>query len=293
MTYLAVPLTSPGFWLTGIERGVLLSGLALALGGLAGRGLARHYKGTPPAPLPTPWALRGSLAGLAAACALVITALAGPGLAAQLAVPPVAGLRSGATLAIAAVEAGCFALAALLLRLRQPGSAVLPLLAVAGAEAVRGHPEGMITAAGALLTLCHLIPAVLWAGMLVYMLRAAAAWRADQQAMRGLIRLYATAAAWLFAVVVVTGLASALLLVPLGSLLTTGYGILLVVKAALVAAAATLAIAGRLRLRRPAEPGPAATPGPAGVTRAEAAVLAAILLITGILTVLTPPARPL
>ena len=61
----SVPLTTPGLWLTGIERGLMLAGLALALGGLAGRGLARHYKGARPGPLPGPWALRGSLLGAA------------------------------------------------------------------------------------------------------------------------------------------------------------------------------------------------------------------------------------
>ena len=38
----AVPLSAAGLWLTGIERAVMLAGLAVALGGLAGRGLSRH-----------------------------------------------------------------------------------------------------------------------------------------------------------------------------------------------------------------------------------------------------------
>lgn len=284
-----VPLSSAGLWLTGLERGALLAGLSLALGGLAGRGLARQYKGTGPAPLPLPWALRGSLLGLVAAAALAVTAAADHGLAARLAVPPVAGLGSGATLSIAIAELACFALAAALLRLRKPGASVLPLLGVALAEALRAHPEGMITAAGAALTLCHLIPAVLWAGMLVYTLRAATAWRADPAAMRGLVRLYANAVAWLFAVVVLTGILSALLLVPIGSLLTTTYGVILVIKAALVATAGGLAIAGRVWLRAATEP----DAGPARATRAEAVVLAVVLLVTGVLTVLTPPAKPI
>jgi hypothetical protein len=40
----AAPLSAPGLWLTGIERAVMLASLAVALGGLAGCGLARHYK---------------------------------------------------------------------------------------------------------------------------------------------------------------------------------------------------------------------------------------------------------
>ncbi|MGB6454530.1 MAG: hypothetical protein WBH47_08575, partial [Streptosporangiaceae bacterium] len=67
----AAPFGTVALWLTGLERGVMLAGLALALGGLAGRGLARQYKGERPGPLPTPWALRGSLLGLAASVALL------------------------------------------------------------------------------------------------------------------------------------------------------------------------------------------------------------------------------
>jgi len=289
----AAPLARPALWLTGAERWLLLVGLCIALGGLAGRGLARQYLAKPDTsaaalPLPPPWALRGSLIGLAASTALLVTALAGPGMAASLARPPVAGLGSRATGVIAAAELACFALAAVLLRLRQPGWSVLPLLGVVLAEGIRAHPEGMIPVAGALLTYCHLLPAVLWAGLLVYTARAAIAWRASPQSARGLLRLYGTAAAWLFAVVVVTGVISALLLVPVGSLLTTTYGRFLIAKAALVAVVTALALASRAGLRHSAEPGT----GLPLATRLELGALAAVLAATGLLTVLTPPAKP-
>lgn len=289
----SAPLTTPALWLTGAERGLLLAGLSVALGGLAGRGLARQYlarEDTPAAPsaLPTPWALRGSLIGLVAGAALLVTALAGPGVAASLARPPVAGLGSMATGVIAAAELACFALAATLLRLRQPGWSVLPLFGVVLAEGIRAHPEGMLPVAGALLTYCHLLPAVLWAGMLVYTARTAIAWRACPRSARGLFRLYSTAAAWLFAVVVVTGVISALLLVPAGSLLTTTYGRLLIAKAALVAVVAVLALASRAGLRHSADPGA----GLPLATKLEIGALAAVLTATGLLTVLTPPAKP-
>lgn len=283
-----VPLSTPVLWLTGAERGLMLAGLSVALGGLAGRGLARQYKGTGPAPLPAPWALRGCLLGATASAALVITALAMPALAARLAHPPVPGLPASATAVIAGIELGCFAIAAVLLRLRQSGLSTWLLLGVVLAEAIRAHPEGIIPVAGALLTLCHLLPALLWAGLLLYMLRAAIAWRADPPAMQGLIRLYGSAAAWLFAVVVITGVLTALLLVPLGSLLTTAYGLFLIAKTALVATAACLAVAGRVWLRRRPQPGA----GPARATRLECAALAAALAVTGILTVISPPASP-
>lgn len=285
----AVSYATPALWLTGLERGLMLAGLVVALGGLAGRGLARHYKGARPGPLPGPWAVRGSVLGLAASAALLVTALAGPGLAAQLASPPAAGLRSGGTAEIAAAEAMLFALAAVLARLRRPGWAALMLLGVIAAEGVRSHPESIVPVGGALVAYCHVTPAVLWAGLLAYALRTGIAWRRYPAAVRGIVRLYAAAAAWLFGLVLVSGVISALVLVPVRSVLTTAYGLFLVAKVAVVVVAAGFAVAGQRWLRR--EPAPGA--GPSQVTRLELAGLAVVLAITGILTVLTPPARPI
>jgi copper transport protein len=282
-------LSVPGLWLTGLERGLMLAGLVVALGGLAGRGLARQYKGERPGPLPGPWAVRGSLLGLAASAALLVTALAGPGLAEQLASPPAAGLRSGGTAEIAVAEVVLFALAAVLARRRRPGWAALMLCGVIVAEGIRSHPEGIVPVAGALLAYCHVTPAVLWAGLLAYALRTGIAWRHHPAAVQGIIGLYATAAAWLFVLVLVSGIISAVVLVPLGSVLTTAYGLFLVAKVVVVGAAAGFAVASRLWLRRQ----PAEGAGPSPVTRLELAVLGVVLALTGILTVLTPPARPI
>jgi copper transport protein len=264
----AARLSSPVVWETAVARWLLFAALALALGGLAGRGLARQYKGRFPAPLPGPWALRGSLLGVVASGWLA-------------AIGPSRGL--------CLVELVAFGLAALLLRLRQPGWGAGALLAVVVAEGLRAHPERIIPVVGALITYCHLVPAVLWAGMLVYVLRAAVSWRNHPEEMRGLIRLYAAAAAWLFALLVITGVISALVLVPLHSLLTTGYGLVLVVKAALVLVAACCAVAGRLWLRRRPDRGA----GPALATKLECATLASVLAVAALLTALTPPANPI
>src|SRR5260370_22226328 len=121
--------------------------------------------------------------------------------------------------------------------------------------------------------------------MLFYVVRAAMAWRADPGAVRGLIWLYARAATWLFAAVVVTGVVSALVLVPVGSLLTTGYGRVLILKAVLVAAAAALALAGRMWLRRR----PLTGAGPALATRVESGTLAAVLAVTALLSTFAAP----
>jgi copper transport protein len=300
-------------------RWLMLAGLAGALGGLAGRGLARQYKGTAPAPLPPPWALRSSLLGLAATAGLTVVIFSARALLTLDAHPAVAALLTVSQGGLTGIECAAFALAAGALRLRQPGLSVLPLLAVVLAEAIRAHPEGIVPVGGALLSMVHVLPAVMWAGMLVYTLRAALAWRQDPAAMRGLVRLYANAAVWLFAVVVLTGVVSALVLVPLGSLLTTAYGVMVIVKAVLVAAVAAAAIAGRAWLGRavpargddppeppdrrsaprPATPAvgngaaqPAVSQGPARATRLECYGLAAVLAATAVLTVLTPPAAP-
>jgi copper transport protein len=287
----AVPLSTPGLWLTAVERGVMLAGLAISLGGLAGRGLSRQYKGDRPGPLPDPWAVRGALLGAVACAALLVTAVAGPGLASELARPAPEGLHSGGTAQIAAIELILFGSAALLLRLRRSGLGALLLCGVVLAEGIRSHPEGIIPGAGAFVAYCHIFPAILWAGMLVYAIRAALAWRGAPEAARGIVRLYATAAGWLFALVILTGVISALVVLPigdLGSALATTYGAFLIAKVALVAVAAGLAMAGRTRLRR--EYGAGARP--ALVTKLEVGALAAVLAVTGVLTVLTPPAAP-
>jgi copper transport protein len=268
-------LAAPTAWVAVILRWLLLCGLAIALGGTAGRGLARQFKGDPPAALPGPWALRGSLAGSAAAAGLlIVVATEHP---------------SRAAILIAVVELTAFGGAAAAFRGRRAGLGVTALLAVVAAEGVRAHPEHIIPVAGALITYCHLTAAVLWAGMLLYTLRAAAAWRHFPAAMRDLVRLYANAAAWLLAWIALTGVISAAVLVPVGALVTTSYGIVLIVKGALVAAVAVLAVAGRVWLRRRPERGA----GPALATKVECALLAAVLAITALLTVLTPPARPI
>jgi len=281
----AVAPSTPGQWPLAVARWLLFAGLAAALGGLAGRGLARLYREAPPVPLPGPWALRGSLLGLAAGIVLAALQLGGGSLLSGFAHLSVPRLLSSVPGVIAAVEVVSFAVAAVLLRLRRPGWAVLPLAAVVAAEGMRAHPESVVPAGGALLTWAHLVPAALWAGMLLYVVRAGIAWREHPAAVRALVRLYSRAAAWLFALVVVTGVVSALVLVPLGSLLSTDYGRVLIVKAALVGAAAALALAGRRWLRR----GPAPGAGPALATRIEAGTLAGVLAVTALLSTVAAP----
>jgi copper transport protein len=271
-----------------VFRWLMLAGLAGALGGMAGRGLARQYKGAVPAPLPAPWALRASLLGAVAAAGLAAVVTGGHALTAITSHPAVAALVTAGQDEAAVVECAAFLLAAVALRWRRGGLAVIPLLGVVAAEGIRAHPEGVVPVAGALLSYCHVLPAVMWAGMLFYTVRAALAWRHDPAALRGLVRLYGNAAAWLFAVVVITGVITALVLVPPHELLHSGYGIILLAKAALIAVTAGLAVAGRAWLGRPGAPGT----GPARATRWERYALVAVLAVTAVLTVVPPPAAP-
>src|SRR5712692_9828386 len=76
----------PGQWPTAFLRWALFAGLAAALGGLAGRGLAIYYRGRrDPVPLPPPWALRASLLGATASAGLAALILGGGNLAAGVA----------------------------------------------------------------------------------------------------------------------------------------------------------------------------------------------------------------
>jgi hypothetical protein len=63
----------------------------------------------------------------------------------------------------------------------------------------------------------------------------------------------------------------------------------LIAKAVFVAVAAVLALASLVRLRHPAEAGA----GLPLATRLEIGALAMVLVVTGLLTVLTPPAKPI
>src|ERR1035441_2621252 len=115
-------LASPGAWVVALLRWLLFAGLSGALGGLAGRGLSRQYKGAAAGPLPAPWALRSSLLGLIAAAGLAVAAAGDGSLAAGLAHPLAHRLSSSTSGVIAIIEVAGFAAAAALLRLRLAGA---------------------------------------------------------------------------------------------------------------------------------------------------------------------------
>jgi len=102
------------------------------------------------------------------------------------------------------------------------------------------------------------------------------------------VAAYGRLAAWLFAAVVVTGTATALLLVPLSAWTSTAYGRTLLVKLVLVTTVTALAVLARLRLRSEHHvPQPRAAPGRAASL--ERALLVVVLAVSAVLVSLPPP----
>ncbi|KQQ80946.1 hypothetical protein ASF64_12975 [Arthrobacter sp. Leaf137] len=271
-----------GSWPMTVLRALLFTALALALGEQAGTRLLVRLRGIPPGPRPiTGWACA---VGLAAAAGLAMVLLGNGSLSEGLTRPDPSALTGSRPGILAVVELGGFALAAAAVAGNRRGWLWLPLTAVISAEAVRAHPQMAAPLLGIPLSMAHLAGACLWAGMLIHVLRTLMHWRHRQDLVRTALSVYSRTAVWLFAVVVLTGFGSALILVTPDSLLTTDYGRVLLSKTTLVAVVAALALAARRllhkqsaleKIRRPA--------------RAEAAVLSVVLILSAVLTILPVP----
>ncbi|MFB6827651.1 CopD family protein [Streptomyces hydrogenans] len=270
-------LRIPAAGATSLLRVLLLAGLALAAGELAGTRLAGA------GPLPRPLAAPGALLAAAAPGAL-LAAAASAGLLLLLAavsglsLPVVHGLREGRLLL---VTANACLLAAVCAASRRPGLAALPLAAAVVAEALRAHPEAAGFGVGAGLTVVHLTAASLWTGTLLYVLRVVRL----RDGGREVFLRYARMAACVFVALAVTGTASTLRRLPPEAALSTAYGRVLLVKLAFFGGAGLLALAARSRLLSGTDARPPA--------RVEPAVLAVIVALSALLTVAPDPRRPL
>jgi len=274
-----------------VLRWVLFCGLALALGGIVGDGLARRVvrEAVPTEPVraaPPPAVLLGAALGAVAAVGLALDQV---GL-------DVARLTTTAAGQVLAVEVIGFAAATGLALLARDRRAPLvwtvgvPLLAVVVAEGWRAHPHADSPVLGTALTIAHLVAASIWVGALVHVLRAARRWRGQIGWIRLLVYDYARLALILVVLVIATGTAQALIVLPsLDSVVTTTYGWVLLGKLTLVAAVLVLAVLARRRFDRSRR---ASTVHPLGrVVRGEVAVLAGVLAVTAVL-VSVAPARP-
>lgn len=234
--------SQPTDWPAAGLRWLLLAGFAVAFGGLVGERITsragRRHAGLPSV---CSWAQLGALLGLFAATAA----------AARLALraESISVLWESAAGRVVLAHALGFGVALLLLALRRPSYALLPLLVVALAEGVGSHSEIELPVGGGLLTAVHLVAAGIWVGALLHVARAAVKWRASRAAVQWALLRYAQIATISFVVIVVTGLTMALLLVPLPALTGTGYGRSLLVKLAAVVAVVGMALAARRALR--------------------------------------------
>ncbi|GGR32491.1 CopD family protein [Streptomyces roseolus] len=258
-------LRIPAAGTTTLLRLLLLTGLAVAVGELAGRRIAGR------GPLPRSLAVPGALlaAGAAAGLLLLLAAVSG------LSLPVVYGLREGRLLL---VTANACLLAAVCAASRRPGLAALPLAAAIAAEALRAHPETAGFGVGTALTVVHLTAASLWTGTLLYVLRVL---RPRGGGGRAVLLRYARMAACVYAALAVTGTVSTLRRLPLEMVFATAYGRVLLVKLALFGGASLLALAARSRLRSGADAAPPA--------RVELAVLAVVVALSALLTVVPDP----
>ncbi len=181
-----------------------------------------------------------------------------------------------------AAAAVALALAVMVARRARRGPLAVAVAVAAIAWSARGHNAVDNGVVGGVLDTVHLVAGATWVGalgLLVVDVRR----RADVDALT-VARRYARVAAILVAVLAAAGLGSAILLLDRPSdLWSTGYGQLLTVKTGLFAVAVGLAVVGRRALGRRR----------AGllrrVTPVEAGLLAAVLVLTGVLVNLAPP----
>jgi copper transport protein len=275
-----------------VLRWALFSGLFLALGGAVGAWLSRRVARearTDDVELDGPRPLLAAGAGLGA--------LAAAGLAVEQVGTGFSTLVSSSAGLVLIVEVTAFVVAgglAILARSR-PGSglevvAAVPLVAVVVAEGLRAHPHADSPVLGAALTIVHLLAAGAWVGALVHVLITARAWRGRPGWTRLLVYDYARLAVVLLMLVVATGTAEALIVLPsVASLVDTFYGLVLLAKIVLVAAVVVLAAVSRRRLGRSRR---SHAEHPLGRSvRAEAVVLAGVLVVTSVL-VSVAPVRP-
>ncbi|MFE4610449.1 CopD family protein [Streptomyces niveus] len=261
-------LRIPAAGTTSLLRAVVFTALALHLGELAGAALART--GTLPRSLALPAALAGAAASAGQIVVLAVVS--------DLDIPATYGTREGGLLL---VMANGFLLAAGCVGLGRPRWALLPLAGVILAEALRAHPEPYSPEWGTALTVVHLTAASLWAGGLCHVLRTMWLRRAAPADARAVLARYARGAVWLLVVLAATGTLSTLRRLPADVIVTSAYGRVLIAKLVLVAAASALALAARRRLLHSRDAHLAA--------RVELAVLAAVVLISAVLTVVPDP----
>ena len=266
----------PIAWLSAALRWLLFVGFAIAFGGVIGERFIVSARAENPRLAAPRSAITGALvAALAGTAGLAAQALVDAGRVSVL-------WRDGSGVVVS-IEAAGLALALALVWLRRRTWALLPLLVVVAAEGWRSHAQTAVRGWGALMTGAHLAAAATWVGALVATTLAVLAWRHEPAAVRWVLSSYMRLALWTFVVVIGTGIASALVLLPLSDVFTTDYGRVLLVKLGLVVTATALALTARTVQRREAR-----IPKLARVIRGESLTLVAVLALSATLVSTTP-----
>ncbi|MFF2654762.1 CopD family protein [Streptomyces sp. NPDC058045] len=285
---------APGTPGIALARAVLFAGICVPLGEVFAARLARGLPGLGPPP--------PGLGRVAAGAALLAAVLLASVVATGNLVPQrlsdldVGGLYRSRDGLLALAEVNALLVAGAVAGSRSTGVRLLPVAVVVAAESLRAHPPWEPTALlGSALTAAHLTCAALWAGGLWQVLRMLRGTRVPASG-AALLGRFSRAAAGLLAAVCATGVVSALRRMPpdtvLDQLAGTAYGRVLLAKLLLVAVASLLALSARRRvgdacLPRTADPAGAARS--AVPARAEVAVLAVVVAVSGLLTALPVP----
>ncbi|WP_128377937.1 CopD family protein [Streptomyces cavernae] len=284
---------APGVGSITLLRTVMFAALCIPVGEVFTTWLARRVPGgPPPRKSPSSWSVLSAGAGFVAALALASVVSTGNLIPQQLSDIDIGGLYETRDGKLALLEVNAFLAAGLCAQSRRPATQLLPLSAVAVAEALRAHPtveDSPLIGSG--LTLIHVVCSSLWVGGLLYVLRTVRVWRGTAPGpAAALIGLYARVAAVLLAAITATGLCSTLRRMPpstvLDQLTETAYGRTLLAKTLLVVVVAALALTARLRLGRASDPLTACTPA-----RAELVVLGLVVAVSALLTALPVPIR--
>lgn len=281
-----------GLGAAAVLRWVLLTGLALGLGGLVGDTLARRgarLAGSDHGLVaPRPWLLPGSVLGVVASMGLALHALGGGSLATGLTNLSVATLLDSSSGRLITVQVGAFIVATVAATRPNRRLLAAALGVVVVAHGLGSHLQTQAPPWGSLTIMVHLAAVAIWIGALLHVVRVALAWRHTRRMARGVLIEYALVAVVLYGVVVSTGAIAALLVLPtVDALWSTGYGQVLLAKLALVAVASALALSARRQLHRRLS-----TPRTVRYARVESAALVTVLAASAVLSAAEPPADP-
>ncbi|MCW2651363.1 MAG: copper resistance protein CopC [Mycobacterium sp.] len=263
---------SPPAWGEAALRWLLFAGLAIAAGGLIAQRFTATARAEQPALPPLrPWVPAALLLALAGVAGLILQRVIDAG---QLA----AAWEGRAAVALLAEAAGLVA------ALKLGRWALTPLAVVIAAEGIRSHAGVNLGIWGAVLTAVHLAAVTVWVGALLHTVRAMLTWRRAGAAVRWVLASYVRLALWTYVVMVTTGVASLLVLVPLPQLVSTSYGRVLLIKLGLVVAVSAAALSARLIFRDAAR-----SARLRGLMAAESGVLLVVLVVSAVLVSTPPP----